>query len=491
MLPLPSDARHPLRPRRAVAALHRGARVLACALLTLAGACADRAAPSAPDGSLELSVSPAAITCQPGDTVTVRATVTGSESTPTVTFDAEDARAVVTDNGASAELRCARRGRTSVAVRVIDGERRASAMVPVTVRPRPTSVVLFATPKILADFDDPRRGVTEFLRHYEPLTTRAAEVIVIFAVGNSEHILTYRGPQFANDSVMWARYTDGKDVPAFDRKLRYRQIANIVRTFREVAATSGMKLKVFDQIDPGPEMAWEYWKYSRHPECMDLHFDSFDIRGRLTRDTLTYASAPNGTVAGKQCGEFIVDQSAVYLRDLGFDGILYGNQFGTRGKWEPGRGPGYSGAEAGAIQTFLEYSRRALGERELMWFDSYNNVDVERETFSFPYVGYRAFDYLMASGFCVITDTERYLDNLESKLRLGAGPRILATLDYVDPWYTYASMRDFALESARLEQIAIRYRDRIDGLVLFANDHNGVPVPRRSIEAFAARFYAD
>jgi hypothetical protein len=52
-------------------------------------------------------------------------------------------------------------------------------------------------------------------------------------------------------------------------------------------------------------------------------------------------------------------------------------------------------------------------------------------------------------------------------------------------------MRDFALESARLEQIAIRYRDRIDGLVLFANDHNGVPVPRRLIEAFAARYYAD
>ena len=479
------------RARRVAVPLHRRVRALAVTLLALVGACADGAATSGADGSLALSVAPAQITCAPGRSVAVRATVTGSTSRPRVTFDAADDRAAVTVEGSSAKIHCAARGRTSVTVRATDGRRRASYTLPVTVQPRPTSVVLFATPKILADFDEPRRSVTEFLRHYEPLTAKAAEVIVIFAVGNSEHILTYRGPQFANDSVMWARYTDGKDVPAFDRKLRYRQIANIVQTFRSVAATSGMKLKVFDQIDPGPEMAWEYWKYSRHPECMDLHFESFDIRGRLKPDSLTYASAPQGTVAGKQCGEFIVDQSAHYLRDLGFDGILYGNQFGTRGKWEPGRGPGYSAAEASAIQTFLEYSRRAFGQRELMWFDSYNNVDVERETFSFPQIGYQAFDYLMASGFCVITDTHRYLDNLESKLRLNAGPRILATLDYVDPWYTYDSMRDYALESSRLEQIAIRYRDRIDGLVFFANDHNGVPVPRRLVDALAERFYAE
>ena len=465
--------------------------LLACAPLSLVGACTDRASTSEPDWRLALSVTPTAISCTEGGSVTVQATVTGSTSSPTVTFEAADARTTVSAKGGSAQLRCDRRGTGSVAVRAVDGTRLASARIPVTVAARPTSIVLFETPKILADFDDPRQGVTEFLRHYEPLTSRAAEVIVIFAVGNSEHILSYRGPRFANDSVMWARYTNGKDVPAFDRKLRYRQIANIVRTFRDVAATTGTKLKVYDQIDPGPEMAWEYWKYSRHPECMDLRLESFDIRGRLTRDTLTYASAPQGTVAGKQCGEFIVDQSAHYLRDLGFDGLLYGNQFGTRGKWEPGRGPGYSADEASAIQTFLEYTKRILGPRELMWFDSYNNVDVERETFSFPYVGYQAFDYLMASGFCVITDTNRYRDNLESKLRLNAGPRILATLDYVDPWYSYASMRDFPLESARLEQIAVRYRDRIDGLVLFANDHNGVPVPRRMIESFAARFYGD
>ena len=426
----------------------------------------------------------------PGRTVTVHATVTGiGLSTPRLTYMPTDARTTVVAHGASAEVRCASRGRTSVVALAADGRRRAAAELPVTVEPRPATVVLFATPKVLPDFDDPRPGVVAFLQHYAVLTSRASEVVVILAVGNSEHVLSYRGPRYADDSVMWARYTDGREVPAFDRKLRYRQIAHIVRTFREVAASMDLRLKVFDQIDPGPEMAWEYWKYTRHPECMDLRYDSFDIRGRLRPDSLTYASAPDGAPAGKPCGEFIVDQAAAYLRDLAFDGILYGNQFGTRGKWEPGRGPGYSAAEAAAIQQFLDYSRRAFGTREIMWFDSYNNVDVERSTFSFPFAGYRAFDYLMASGFCVITDTPRYLDNLESKLRLVSGPRILATLDYVDPWYTYASMRDFPDESRRLEDIAVKYRDRVDGLVLFANDHAGAPVPRRLIDAFAARFY--
>ena len=192
---------------------------------------------------------------------------------------------------------------------------------------------------------------------------------------------------------------------------------------------------------------------------------------------------------GTQCGEFLADQVAHYTTDLGFDGILYGNQLGTRGRWWPGNGPGYSDAEAAAILAFFEYSKRALGDKELMWFDSYNNRQVERDTWSFPTDGYRSFDYLIASGFCVVTFTERYLDDLNSKLQLTGGPRVLATLDYVDPWYTYNSMTSFPVESARLETIATGYRDRIDGIVFFANDQNGTLVPRQVIESFAERFY--
>ena len=191
------------------------------------------------------------------------------------------------------------------------------------------------------------------------------------------------------------------------------------------------------------------------------------------------------------CGTFLVNQAGAYLRDLGFDGILYGNQLGTRGRWLPDNGPGYTDAEAAAIRDFLAYSRRMYGARGLMWFDSYNNTRVERDVFSFPPDGYQYFDYLIASGFAVITEPRRYVDNLRSKLALRPRPRVLATLDWVDPWYTYNSMTEYARESRELELTAYEYRDRIDGLVFFANDDDGSLVPRERVERFAEHFFGD
>jgi len=352
---------------------------------------------------------------------------------------------------------------------------------------RPQTVVLFATPKILSDFSHPATGVAAFLNNYSPLTSRAAQTIVIFAVGNGDQILTYRGGEFWGDMVEWAGYTD--NVPISKRVLDYRRLQAIVQAFKARAAALGMPLKVFDQIDSGLEFTRNDFKMRRHPECMSWPWGSYDIRGRLVKDNAIYASAPDGILEGTQCGQFLVDQVSRYTSDLGFDGILYGNQLGTRGRWYPGNGPGYSEAEAAAIRAFLESSKRGLRDKELMWFDSYNNRQVERDTWSFPSDGYRSFDYLIASGFCVITPTEQYRDDLESKLQLTAGPRILATLDYVDPWYSYNSMTAFPNKSARLEDIALASRDRIDGIVFFANDRYGAPVPRRVIESFAERFY--
>ena len=356
---------------------------------------------------------------------------------------------------------------------------------------RPQTVVLFATPKILSDFTDPEADVAQFLDRYEPLISRASETIVIFAVGNSEHILEYRGKDYWDDGVEWARHTGFRN-PVSNRTLNYHQIVRIVDAMKSRAASAGTELKIFDQIDQGREFAYTDWKDNRHPECLDRDYeDTYDIRARLTRDHFTYASAPDGIEEGTLCGHFLADQVAHYVHDLGFDGILYGNQLGTRGHWVADFGPGYSVDEATAIHEFLEYSREALGEKGLMWFDSYNNVDIERETWSFPSDGYSFFDYLIASGFCVITNSAKYIDNLKSKLLLSDQTRILATLDYVDPWYLYDSMTDYPVESARLEEIAIRYRDRIDGIVFFANDEVGALVPRELIGSFAERFFVD
>jgi hypothetical protein len=354
--------------------------------------------------------------------------------------------------------------------------------------PKPQSIVLLVTPKMIPDFDNPGPAVAAFLDHYRSLTSRGAETIVVFGVGNSDHILNYRGSGYWSDRAEWARLTDG--APVSTRSLDYHQIAGVVAAFKAGAAAFGMNLKVSDLIDSGTEFTQaNNFKDYRHNECMTIEFLSYNVGARLLADDSVYASAPNGITAGTLCGHFLVDQTARYLEDLGFDGILYKNQLGTRGRWVPGNGPGYSDAEAAAIDEFLEYSRTALAGWDLMWFDSYNNVSIERETFSFPANGYRHFDYLIASGFCVVTSSERYLDNLRSKLEHANGPRILATLDYVDPWYTYDSMDDFPGESARLEEIAIEYRDQIDGIMFFAHDEVGAPVPRGVIESFVLRFY--
>jgi hypothetical protein len=358
--------------------------------------------------------------------------------------------------------------------------------VPRTMRPQ--TVTLIATPKIIADFSDPEPSVAAFLDHYAPLTTRAEQTIVVFAVGNSEHILTYGGLGFWSDTVEWARYTNGE--PVSDRVLDYRTLNTIVRAFKSRAEELGLQLKIFDQVDQGIEFTREYFKLNRHPECLDLAFEhSFDIRGRLKADTFTYASAPHGIPEGKLCGEFLADQVAQYMHDVDFDGIMYGNQLGTRGRWQPDKGPGYSLAEANAITDFLAYSKRAYGEKELIWFDSYNDIRVERDTYSVAREAYGHLDYLIAAGFCVITFPARYRDNLTSKLRLRDQTRVLATLDYVDPWYDYRSMVDFADESNNLEHLAVRYRYDIDGFVFFANDSDGELVPADRVSSFVDRFF--
>jgi hypothetical protein len=356
----------------------------------------------------------------------------------------------------------------------------------------PQSIVLLVTPKMLPDFAEPEIAIAQFFEHYKPLTSRAAEVIVIFAVGNSDHILNYRGSRYWTDNVEWARTTDF--IPVSDRLLDYQSIDRIVRAFKAAATSVGIKLKVYDQIDSGGEFTTQNnFKYALHPECASNRWGMFDIRGHLQADDAIYASAPNGITEGSLCGEFLVDQVSQYIHDLGFDGILYGNQLGTRGRWIAGDGPGYSVDEAAAIQSFLAYSQHILAGKDLMWFDSYNNVQVERETFSFPSEGYGYFDYILASGFCVMTTTiqEQYLDDLKSKLRIKSGPRIVATLDYVDPWYTYNSMTDYPACSARLEQTAIDYRSEIDGIMFFANDERGALVPSNLVASFAARFFDD
>ena len=352
---------------------------------------------------------------------------------------------------------------------------------------QPQSVVLLVTPKMLPDFAKPEPAIAEFFQHYNSLTSRAGETIVIFAVGNSDHILSYPGREYWSDTVEWARTTDF--VPVSDRKLTYADIDRIARAFRAAAATAGVNFKLFEHIDSGGEFTTSNtFKYSLHSECTANKWGMFDVRARLQADEIRYSTLPNGIPEGKLCGEFLADQVASYVHDFAFDGVLFDNQLGTRGRWRPGDGPGYSIQEATAIRTFFEYTHRVLAGASLMWFDSYNPVSVERETFSVPAEAYGYFDYLIASGFCAVSG-EQYPDNLRSKIELENLSRVLATLDYVDPWYSYSSMSDHRTCSEKLEKVAIDRRYDIDGVMFFANDRDGKLVPRAIVDSFASRFF--
>ena len=353
---------------------------------------------------------------------------------------------------------------------------------------KPQSVVLLVTPKMIPDFANPEPAIAGFFQNYNSLTSRAAETIVIFAVGNSDHILSYAGREYWSDTVEWARTTDF--VPVSERTLTYADIDRIAKAFRAEANALGLNVRLFEHIDSGGEFTVSnVFKYSLHPECTANKWGMFDIRARLQADVMHYATSPGGIPEGKQCGEFLADQVATYVHDFGFDGILFDNQLGTRGRWRPGDGPGYSVQEASAIRVFFEYTKKVLAGASLMWFDSYNPVSIERDTFSVPADAYGYFDYLIASGFCAVS-AEQYPDNLRSKIDLDNLSRVLATLDYVDPWYSYSSMSDHRVCSEKLEKVAVDRRYEIDGVMFFANDRDGRLVPRAIVDAFASRFFA-
>ncbi len=365
------------------------------------------------------------------------------------------------------------------------------------IRQAPTkSFVLFGTPKFIADFDNPEPSINAFFDHYLPYVDgHPAEIILIFAVGNSEHILQYKGTAYWDEPVSWANLLNNETVWS-DAELTYTQIHNIVLAFKAEAKNRGIAFKIYDQIDQAYEFTSTNFKTVRHreamlPETPWKNYAGYEIANALHADNFVYATAPTGIAEGKNAGDFLAEQTAVYIHDLEFDGVLYGNQLGTRGHWHADGGPGYSDEEAQAILYFFQYSKQLLDTKDLMWFDSYNHLAIERDRYSVSIEAYQYLDYLMASGFCVITTSERYEANLASKITLSGVTRVLATLDYVDPWYDYDSMIDYPEESEHLEVVAIDNFHSIAGVVMFANDELGNFIPAEQVTDFAARFWGD
>lgn len=320
---------------------------------------------------------------------------------------------------------------------------------------------------------------------------KAHRFILIFGIGNSDHILKYRGRKYWNDKVAWSRYIGpmGPRTEVVSKEsLTYQQIHDIVQGFKSEARKKGYNFDIFAHINSTFEFCENEFRIKRHPETRKNCY-TYNIMVSLNGDNFTYASYPNGIPEGLNAGKFLVDQVDCYLEDMNYDGVLYGNQLGTRGRWDSSTRPGYTKNESEKILEFLRYSKNTFGEKKLMWFDSYNPIEIERKYFSFLIKGYSYFDYIIVSGFCVITDTKRYVKNLNSKLKLSTVTKLLATLDYVDPWYDYNSIEKFPKESKRLEKIAIKYYKNIDGVVMFGNDEYGEFIPKEKVELFAKKFF--
>lgn len=359
---------------------------------------------------------------------------------------------------------------------------------------------VIVTPKILRDLTNPRPAIRAFFAHYAaalPFRTYR----VVFAVGNSDHILGYLGRAGWSAAVPWARYTEdslrprrpGQQLPriATSRQtLTYHQIAGIVRVFRDEARRAGVRLTILDQLDKNGEFTEIPFKTGKHPEIFSKVWRTAGllIAAPLAADQSSYGAYPSGIPAGTHSGTFIAKQTAAYVRDLGFDGIFLSNQVGTRGHWDPARSPGYSQKEAREITRFFRLLREHLGTKEIVWWDSTNAVAVEHDRWALDRGAYRFMGTIAAAGFCVIRkDSAHYRASLESKLALPNGPKVTATLDYVDPYYTHRSWQQYPRCSEQLEQIATSSWDRLEGVFTFGNDERGQFIPVHLLDRFRAK----
>jgi hypothetical protein len=366
------------------------------------------------------------------------------------------------------------------------------------------------TPKVIADFDNPRPSLERFVDYYRPLLDSAGTWVWIWATGNADHVLAYPGPAGHGRNVSWARYSNYQAEFAKSGKqgwcsldnfcagpfwviredaLSYAQIREAIAILRDVCAERGCRdVRVLEYFDPGPEFCESEFKYDRHPEVLTGWTRAIDVRARLQADRHTYARYPQGIPEGLPVRDFCAAQAAAYCDGMGFDGVYLGNQFGTREWWDPKKANGYSDAEAGEILAFFRVLKEALGPKRLSyWMDTYWEVQVERDRWSVPVEAYACLDGIVCSAWSVIiTGHEQVRRNVESKLSLPHRPTIFFQVDHLDPWYRYNAIDYLRPRYLKNIEMFFAYAPRVDGLKFQANDEWGRPVPRPEIDLLLA-----
>lgn len=360
------------------------------------------------------------------------------------------------------------------------------------------------TPKVVADFANPRPSLEKLIAYYRPLLECAGSWVWIWATGNADHTLTYPGAAAHAETAPWARYSAyGREIAAQgegrcvldnfcagpfwvirEDTLSYGQIGEIIAILRELTLAVCPRVRIIEYVDPGPEFCESPFKDSLHTEILTGQEGAIDIRARLQGDTRRYAAFPDGIPEGLPAPEFLAAQMVAYCDGLGVDGVYLGNQFGTREWWNPDGAHGYSDEEAAQIDGFFHTLRAALGpERLLYWMDTYWETSVEHDRWSVPRSAYTRMDGIVCSAWNVIIQSnEQVRRNVESKLALPNRPTIFFQVDHLDPWYRYNAI-DY-LRPRYLKNIEMFYDfvNRVDGLKFQANDEWGKPVPWPEVE---------
>lgn len=396
----------------------------------------------------------------------------------------------------------------------------------------PREVCLWVTPKIFDDVRNPAPGIAAFLDHHASWID-GADLTIVFCAGNGDHVLDYRGDAGLDDTFDWARYNayawdpeTGESLEATIRRhnsnwldrvreggerssnpysagpmmilseqeMDYRTLAGIYTAFRAEAERRGIRMRLLEYLEPGPEFCRSEWKTTRHPEVAAARADAgghvipglVDVTLPLDADDRVYAGWPHGIPGGTLAGEFVARQTAAFVSDFALDGVLLGNQFGLVGFWDPKNAPELTDDRRAGIRQFFTGLRAALGDKQIYWMDTYWRADVEREAWGMSDECYDALDAIVVSTFAVLVERTEIVPNLVSKAALSA--RTLYAVDFVDPWYAYRTHLDDLRTYQYQREVLAENRDLVDGVTFFANDTFGQFVPTERLDETLAAF---
>lgn len=192
------------------------------------------------------------------------------------------------------------------------------------------------------------RAMFEQWRHF--IKDREIISVLLWTADGSE-ILDYTGRE--DDAFSWCCYVGTANKPLLDdgatetnlhqKKQFYRDeiptmtygvLKRIIATIKSVGKSMfpDATIRVGETFDIGPEFAVSDFKYNRHKEiakgsgCDSLGF--VDATALLSPDQHSYAAYPDGIPEGTFMGTFLGKQSAVFLKDMGFDYLWLSNGMG-------------------------------------------------------------------------------------------------------------------------------------------------------------------